>query len=126
MQQTPTYTTWKISCRSAEDAQALQQWISDRIDLERVWTDSVRVSPSGVEQAETVRHRLGDYFADIRLLADAQAQPTSFLLVFHRLPDAGRFWNDLMVNILQEIEERPQRASIALDSKGETEPVPRL
>jgi hypothetical protein len=122
MRQPPTYTTWKITCRSAEEAQALQQWLSSGIDLDRVVTDTVRVTPNGVEQVQTVRHRLGDYFAAIRLLPDTQANPASFRLVFHRRPEAGRFWKDLMVNILQEIETTPQVASIDLESKGETEP----
>jgi hypothetical protein len=124
MRQPPTYTVWKITCRSSEEAQALQQWLSSRIDLDRVLTDAVRVAPGGVEQVPTVRHRLGDYFAAIRLLPDSLASPASFRLVFHRRPEAGRFWKDLMVNILQEIETTPQKASIALDAKGETEPIP--
>jgi hypothetical protein len=70
-----------------------------------------------------VRHRLGDYFADIRLRQDSQAHPASFRLVFHRRPEAGRFCKDLMANILQEIETTPQKAAIDLDSKGETEPI---
>ena len=123
MRQPPTYTLWKITCHSSEEAQALQQWLSSRIDLERVLTDTVRATPNGVEQLQTVGHRLGDYFADIRMLPDSQASPASFRLVFHRRPEAGRFWKDLMVNILQEIEATPQKASIDLDSKGEMEPI---
>jgi hypothetical protein len=42
---------------------------------------------------------------------------------FPRRPEAGRFWKDLIVNILQEIETTPQKASIDLDSKGEMEPL---
>lgn len=122
MRQPPTYTSWKIACRSAEEAQALQQWLSSRTDLERVWTDTVRVAPNGVEQVQSVPHRLGDYFVDIRLLPDSQEDPASFRLVFHRQPEAGRFWKDLMVNILQELEASPHKASVVLDSKGETEP----
>ena len=123
MRQPPTYTVWKITCRSSEEAEALRQWLSGRIDLDRVWTDAVRVAPDGVEQVQMVPHRLGDYFAAIRLLLDTLANPASFRLVFHRRPEAGRFWKDLMVNILQEIETGPQKASIALDAKGETEPI---
>src|SRR5205085_316020 len=100
MRQPPTYTVWKITCHSPVEVQALQQWLSSRIDLERVWTDTVRVSPNGVEQVQTVPHRLGDYFATIRMLPDSQANPSSFRLVFHRQPEAERFWKDLMVNIL--------------------------
>jgi hypothetical protein len=125
MHQPPTYTVWKITCRSPEEAQALQQWLPSRIDLDRVLTDAVRVAPSGVEQVQTVRHRLGDYFVAIRLLPDSLANPASFRVVFHRRPEAGRFWKDLMVNILQEIETAPQKASIDLDAKGETEPMSR-
>jgi hypothetical protein len=119
MSQPPTCTTWKITCRSAEEVQALQQWLSSRIDLERVFTDTVRVIPNGVEQVQTVRHRLGDYFAAIGILGDAQGDPAAIRLVFQRRPEARRFWKDLMVNILQEIETTPQKASIELDSKGE-------
>jgi hypothetical protein len=60
-------------------------------------TDTVRVTPNGVEQVQTVRHRLGDYFAAIRVLPDSQAKPASFPLMFHGRPEAGRFWKDLMV-----------------------------
>jgi hypothetical protein len=123
MSQSPTYNSWKITCQSSEEAQALQQWLSSRIQLDRVLTDTVRVIPNGVEQVQTVRHRLGDYFASLRTLPDSQANPASFRLVFEKRPEAGRFWKDLMVNILQEIEATPQKATIELDSKGEKEPV---
>jgi len=112
MPQSPTYTAWKITCRSSDEAQALQQWLSSRIDLERVLTDTVRVIPNGVEQVQSVRHRLGDYFAAIRILPDSRANTASFRLVFHRCREAGRFWKDLMVNILQEIETTSEKASI--------------
>src|SRR4051794_41115013 len=112
MRPSPTYTSWKITCRSSEEAQALRQWLSSRIDLDRVLIDTVRVTPDGVEQVQTVRHRLGDYFAAIRLLPDARSDPASFRLVFQRRPEAGRFWKDLMVNILQTLDAAPQKASI--------------
>ena len=123
MRRPPSYTSWKITSHSPEEARALQQWLSSRIDLDRVLTDTVRVSPNDVEKVQTVRHRLGDYFAAIRVLPDSHANPASFRLVFHRRPAAGRFWKDLMVNILQEVESVPQKVSIDLDSKGEMEPV---
>jgi hypothetical protein len=59
----------------------------------------------------------------VRPLPDSQANPTSFRLVFERQREAGRFWKDLIVNILREIETIPQKASIELDSKGEKEPI---
>jgi len=57
------------------------------------------------------------------MLPHSQSNPASFRLVFQRRPEAGLFWKDLMVNILQEIETTPQKATIELDSKGEKEPV---
>lgn len=123
MQKPPTYTTWKLSCHSPEEAESLRQWLSSRIDLDRVWTDTVRVAPNGKEEVQTVPHRLGDYFAGIRVLPDVPANPAAFRLVFQRRPDARRFWKDLMVNILQEIETTGQIASVDLESKGELDPV---
>jgi hypothetical protein len=124
MRPPPTCTSWKITCHSSEEARALPQWLTSRIDLDRVLTDTVHVTPDGMEQVQTVQHRLGDYFVDIRVLPPSQANPASFRLVFHRRPEAQRFWKDLMVNILQEIETTPQKESIEMDSKGYMEPHP--
>ena len=123
MRQPPTYTVWKITCQSSDDVRPLQQWLASRIDLDRVVSDLVRVTPNGVDQVRTVPHRLGDYFAAIRMLPDSQANPTSFRLVFQKWPEAGRFWKDLMVNIVQQIELAAQKTSIDLESKGEVEPI---
>jgi hypothetical protein len=122
MRQPPTYTTWKITCPSPEDAQALQQWLTPRIDLDRVWTDTVRTAPNGVEQVQAIPHRLSDYFAEIRMLSDLQGRSESFRLVFRRRPNAGRFWKDLMVNLLGEIQTGGQEVSVGLDSKGDSAP----
>jgi hypothetical protein len=125
MHPSPTYTVWKIACRSSYEVQALKQWLSGRIDLDRNWTDTVRVIPNGEEADQTVHHRLGDYFAAICTLPDLQGDPASFRLVFRKRPEAGRYWKDLMVNILRELETVPQTASIEIDSKGELEPAGR-
>ncbi len=112
MPQSQSHTVWKITCHSSDEVRDLRQWLSSRIDLERVVTDTVRVIPNGVERVQTVPYRLADYFAAIRILPDVQADPAAFRLVFDRKREAGRFWKDLMVNILQEIETTPQKASI--------------
>lgn len=121
MRETPICTSWKITCGSAKDALALQEWLSSRIAPDRIMTDMVRTMPNGVEQVQTVGHRLGDYFAEIRLVAEGAA---SCRLVFQRKPEAERFWKDLMVNILQEIESAPQKSSIAIESKGDSRNIP--
>jgi hypothetical protein len=125
MHQPPAYTTWKVTCQSSADAHALREWLASGIDLDRVMTDTVRVAPNGVEQVQAVEHRLGDYFSEIRILPDTEENPASFRLVFRKRPQAKKFWKDLMVSVLQGIEATPQKASIELDSKGETQPVTR-
>src|SRR5262245_30296452 len=115
MRQPPSYTTWKITCRSPEEAETLQEWVRSRIDLDRVCMDDVRVASKGEEQVQTVAHRLHDYFEEIHILPDSQANAASFRLVFHKRPQAARFWKDLMVNILQEIATAPQQVDIDLE-----------
>lgn len=117
------FTLWKINCRSGDEAKALEHWLASRIDLDRTLIDTVRTAPNGVEQVQAISHRLRDYFTSIRLVPCRDVAPQCLRLVFEHRADAGRFWKDLMVNILQEIEVSPQRPSVALDSKGEREEV---
>jgi hypothetical protein len=121
MQQPQIYTTWKVTCRSPGDSAALRQWLPDRISPNRILVQTIRTIPNGVEHEESVPHRLGDYFAAVRVLPSLGNEP-SFSLVFQRREDAGRYWKDLMVSILQEISASPQRPAIELESKGEIEP----
>lgn len=123
MHQPPPFTTWKITCASPEEAQALRQWLSSRIGLDQFFTDTIHTYPDGVERVESVQHRLGDYFADVCVLPGFKGIPASFRLVFRLQPDAGRFWKDLMVDILKEVEAALPNASIYLESKGEKEPA---
>jgi hypothetical protein len=122
MQSPPLFTSWLVQCRSPEAAQSLQRRLSGQVRLDAVLEDPVRTYPSGVEQSQVQRHRLGDYFAAIRLLPAPGQLPSAFRLVFHRLPDAARFWKDLMVNILQATQNSPETAAITLDYKGDEEP----
>ena len=114
----PINTTWKVTCRSPEEARALQNWIAVRTDSDRVLTDTVRTTPNGVEHLQTVPHRLGDYFENIRTQADSPLDEASFQLTFQRLPTAGRYWKDLMVNILREIKSAPPTVSIEVVSNA--------
>src|SRR5260370_19373905 len=99
MPEQTTYTAWKITCHSTEEVKALQQWLSSRIELDRVVTDTVRVTPNGVEQVQTVRHRLGGYLSALQLSPRSQQNPASCLLVLPRRPDARRFCRDGLANI---------------------------
>lgn len=119
MHREPALTIWKITCRSSEEAKAVEGWLSSQIDLNRAIVDTIRTAPNGVEKVEAVPHRLGDYFARIRVLPNCTNDSRCLKLGFERRADAGRFWKDLMVSILQEIEDSPQKPSVAFDSKGE-------
>ncbi|MCI0457312.1 MAG: hypothetical protein L0Z62_10100 [Gemmataceae bacterium] len=122
MRQPPTYLSWLITSHSPAEGRELQRRLAERISLDRIVTDTVHVFPNGVEHVQSVPHRLGDYFADIRMLSAPVETPAAFCLVFHRLPQAGRFWKDLMVNFLQEIQASPETLSVTLDSKGDAAP----
>jgi hypothetical protein len=122
MRQPQTSTTWTITCRSAADCVALRELLSDRLSLDRVLVQTIQTWPGTVEHQATVSHRLGDYFSAIHLVPESGNGSTSLLLVFHRRPDAGRYWKDLMVNVLQEIEASSLQPMIELKSTSEKEP----
>ena len=119
MNQVHPYITWKIVCDSPDEAEAVEQWVSTRIGLDRTIVDTVRTMPNGVEHVETVRHRLGDYFSAIHVEPARGANAHRLQIRFERRLNAGRFWRDLMVNILQEIEASPQKPSVVFGSQGE-------
>ena len=63
---------------------------------------------------------LGDYFADLQFVPTT---PQSFLFVLRRHPHAQRFWKDLMVGILRQLEDDPTRPKITLHEKSDMPPV---
>jgi hypothetical protein len=81
MPQAPLYTSWLIRCRDANAAAQLGRWLTEQVDLDRVIEDVVRTAPGGIENRQVVPHRLGDYFAAIRLLPVA-GDATAWRLVF--------------------------------------------
>ncbi len=124
MRQPPLYTSWIITCHSAEETQRVRNWLTGRIQVNRVIVDTVRTVPDGVEQVKEVPHRLGDYFAALEMEPVSATSPSSIRLLFRKLPQAGRYWKDLMVSILEEIKATPGVAAVALDHKGDEESRP--
>jgi hypothetical protein len=124
MRKEPLFTSWLVRCPSPAEARRLREWLPGSIHPDAVLTDTVRAFPGGAEEVSVRPHRLGDYFADIRLLPGPPEDPTAFRILFHRLPDAGRFWKDLMVNVLQGIRAASSDVSIVVDGKGDQEPGP--
>jgi hypothetical protein len=45
--------------------------------------------------------------------------PRSLRLVFHRRPDAGRFWKDLMVRMVRLVEQSFPSAAVVLAHQGD-------
>jgi hypothetical protein len=123
MPQTPLYTSWLIRWRDANAAAQLGRRLTEQIALDRVIEDVVRTATGGLENRQVVPHRLCDYFTAIRLLPVAE-DATALRLVFEHRPNAGRFWKDLMVNILQETEKEEETTAIVRDHKqGGLSPV---
>ncbi len=117
MPQAPLYTTWLIHCRDAAAAAQLGCRLTERVNLDRVVEDVVRTVPGGVEHCQVVPHRLGDYFAAIQLLP-VVGDAAAWQLMFARRLDAGRYWKDLMVNVVQEVERTAEATAVRLAYKG--------
>lgn len=116
----PIYYSWLVTCASPEQCDELRCRLNPAIDLTRVITKTVCNYPSGIEHTWQEHHRLGDYFADLQFVPTA---PESFLFVLRRLPEAGRFWKDLMVGILRQLEDDPVKPKITIHEKSDTPPV---
>jgi len=119
----PIFTSWLVNCHSLDQAEALRSRLSKDIRLDAVVEDVIRSYQGGVEHRQIKTHRLGDYFAEIRLLSSPGSGPTALRLVFQRLPRAGRYWKDLMVNIIQALASAPETVSVTLDYKVDKAPL---
>jgi hypothetical protein len=86
--------------------------LSDLLQSDRPFVDIVRAFPDGREVRSTELHSLQDYFNSIHALHGAADAPFSLRLHFHRRPDAGRFWKDLMLRTLQDLRRVAPEASI--------------
>ncbi len=123
MRYDPTYLSWLAPCSSPDEARQLQDWLAERITLDTILEDVIRSYPEGAQAERIEYHRLGDYFEEIRVLPASPDMPLVFRVVFHRRPDAGRFWKDLMVRILVSLQERLSGRKITLEYRGEEDPI---
>ncbi len=121
MRHDPLYLLWIVDCPSAEESRRLQQLLSRELSPEATFVDDVRAWPDGVEMHWREPHRLGDYFESVRILPAKSQQPASFRVLFHRRPDSGRFWKDVMARVLQRA--RGEAASTTtLEYRGDEAP----
>jgi hypothetical protein len=123
MRYDPTFLSWLVPCSSPEEARRLQDWLAERVTLVTVMENVIRGYPEGEESDRVEYHRLGDYFEEIRVFPGSPDLPSVFRVVFHRRPDAGRFWKDLMVRNLVSLQKLLSDTKITLDYRGEEDPV---
>jgi hypothetical protein len=123
MRDDPLYTSWTVRCESEEQARQLRAWLAERITPDATFVNVVRAFPGGTETKSDERHRLGDYFEDVRLLPGLPEDLSAFRILFHRRPTAGRFWKDLMVKLLQAARGASPNATTTLDYRGDQELV---
>jgi hypothetical protein len=123
MRQDPLYTAWLVRCEPQEDTRILRPLLPARIDPDYTITDPVHTFPEGIESVSGKTYRLGDYFTDVRLVPGLGADPSAFRIVFQRLPDAGRYWKDLMARILQGIRSACPAATVTLEYRGDQDPL---
>lgn len=98
---TPTITCL-ISSKSEEALRTAEQLATEKVALDNVFSDVVRSFSRGIEKRQIEEHRLGDYFDGIQV---AHSDAMSFRLVFYPRSDAGRFWKDLVAEILRSIRD---------------------
>jgi hypothetical protein len=118
MRHEPSVITWTVHCRSDQAARNVVDLLAKITQSDSVLTDEVRSFPGGVEQRREERHRIGDYFREIRWDCLANEQ-FSLRLVFVRSESSPRFWKDVMARLLQAV--RNSGADVTI--QRETDPA---
>lgn len=113
MRRDPIYLAYTITVPSEQVCQNVTASMRQQIAPDSELADP-RVSS---EVTETVHYRIGDFFEDIALFPDAE-ETNQFRVVFHRQPNAGRFWKDIMVRIVRGLET-DWGASVSLAYQGD-------
>jgi hypothetical protein len=122
MRHDPLYTSWIISCGSEEEVRQVQRALRDIVKPDATLFDVVRAFPAGTEARSIEPHRLGDYFASVRLLPGPPGASSAFRMLFHRRPDAGRYWKDFMVKMLDAARRAAPNVTTTLEYRGDELP----
>lgn len=115
----PLEIAWDIQCSSPSAATEVQSLLEREADLGRM----KRVTWTGGGAARDESYRLGDYFRTIRVEPSGGTTAQGLRLVFERLPEAGRYWRDLMVGFLQSVRVLDEKATITMAYRHEEAPV---
>jgi hypothetical protein len=119
MRKDPIYLVWHIQGTTSEGRERIKQTLQDTGSLDYIEED-VR---QGGGTSEVMRHRLGDYFAKIRLLGDSRDYSGCLRLLLQRSPAAGRYWKDLMAHLLERIRRAAGDVVINLAFQGDEFPI---
>src|SRR5689334_12465139 len=104
MRDDPTYTFWMLRCKNTDQSRQLRDSLQRTFMQNPTVEDVVRVFSSNAQVLPMAQgHRVAEYFEDVRVLPDES--PASFRILFHRRPDADRYWKDVMVNILKQASD---------------------
>jgi cell division FtsZ-interacting protein ZapD len=118
MRKDPTYLVWHIQGPTPSSTERIEQTLRETGSLDYV---EQRVRQGG-GTCKVMHYRLGDYFAQIRLLEDSRDYSGCLRLLFQRLPTADRYWKDLMVHLLDRIRQAAGDIVINLAYQGEVFP----
>jgi hypothetical protein len=120
MRNGPPVIAWDIICPSAPEARSARELLGREANLDAV----VVVTVAGGDTTREEVHRLGDYFQEIRVEPRSPDEPCSFRVVFQRLPQAGRYWRDLMVGLLRAVRNVSAGITIAMAYRLDDQPGP--
>jgi hypothetical protein len=121
MRNDPLFTVWTIRCELPEDLRRIRQLLEEKTGPDHILVDRVSQFPAGLETTVEEQHRLGDYFQEVRCFPGSDDDSSVLRLLFHRRPDAGRYWKDLIVRIIQSVQNSARNVSITLDYRGDDE-----
>jgi hypothetical protein len=109
------FHAFDIRCRSAEEATRVKETLARYKGPEGVIPDVVRTKG----QTTSVAYRVGDFFSDVLTLPGIGGDACAVRVVFHRRPDAGRFWKDIMVRIVRSVEQMTPTPAVQLAYRGD-------
>lgn len=89
--------TFVVSSDSAESLRLARQAVTGKVRPDSVLSDV----GTAHDRIKIEHYRISDYFESVQI---ADADPTSFRIVFALCHDADRYWKDLVVKILVSLK----------------------
>lgn len=112
----PLVITWLLKC-DPNRLIHIEGMLRTEIRLDATVVDTVSAFPEGRQVNESISHRVGDYFRDIQIGSEQNNGAAVLRLTFHRQPEAGRFWKDVMMQILNSARRNGAQVELAHDVK---------